>query len=219
MKKRPAAVLFDCDGVIMDSEGPTFRMLRDDLALHGLPLTLEQLERDYIGGTIETVAQRAVAAGARLPESWVSEFYRRMYARLAAGTPLMPGVLAVFDALDAAGIPFAVGSNGTPEKMQITLGQHGLLPRFRAVLSGQALGRPKPAPDLYLLAALQCGANPSACVVIEDSPAGAQAALAAGIPCLGFAPHGTQTPPARGMAALGVPLFHDMQSLPALLGL
>jgi HAD superfamily hydrolase (TIGR01509 family) len=139
-----------------------------------------------------------------------------MYAMLEQGTPLIPGILPVLDALDAAGIPYAVGSNGTPEKMQITLGQHGLIPRFRAVLSGQAIGRPKPAPDLYLLAALQCGADPAACVVIEDSPAGAAAALAAGIPCLGFAPHGPDTPPARKMTNLGVPLFHRLQDLPSL---
>ena len=142
-----------------------------------------------------------------------------MYALLASGTPLMPGVLAVFDALDAAGIPFAVGSNGTPEKMQITLGQHGLMPRFRAVLSGQAMGRPKPAPDLYLAAAAACGAEPATCVVIEDSATGAQAALAAGIPCLGFAPDGPDAPAARKIAALGVPLFHSMAELPARLGL
>jgi HAD superfamily hydrolase (TIGR01509 family) len=219
MTQPPAAVIFDCDGVIVDSEGPTFRLLIDDLAAHGLPLTLQQLETDYIGGTIETVAARATAAGARLPATWVDDIYARMYAMLAQGTPLMPGILSVLDALDAAGIPCAVGSNGTPEKMQITLGQHGLIPRFRAILSGQAIGRPKPAPDLYLMAALHCGANPAACVVIEDSPSGAQAALAARIPVLGFAPQGPDAPPARALAGLGVPLFHRMADLPALLGL
>ncbi len=216
---RPSAVLFDCDGVITDSEGPTFDLLIADLAGHGLPLTRRQLETDYIGGTIETVALRARAAGAVLPEDWVARFYDRMYAMLAEETALIPGVVEVFDRLDAAGVPFAVGSNGTPEKMRISLGQHGLLPRFRAVLSGQALGRPKPAPDVYLAAAAACGAEPAACVVIEDSPSGARAALAAGIPCLGFAPHGSGSPPARGLAALGVPLFHRMSDLPALLEL
>ncbi len=121
-------------------------MLIDDLAAHGLPLTLHQLETDYIGGTVETVATRARAAGASLPDGWVQDFYARMYAMLAAGTPLMPGILSVLDALDDAGIPYAVGSNGTPEKMEITLGQHGLIPRFRAVLSGQALAAPSPRP-------------------------------------------------------------------------
>lgn len=215
----PDAVLFDCDGVIVDSETPTFQMLIADLAFHGLPLTLHQLESDYIGGTIETVGERARAAGATLPPDWVADFYVRMYAMLAKGTPLISGIEQVFDALDAAFIPYAVGSNGTPEKMQITLGQHGLIPRFRAVLSGQQIGRPKPAPDLYLLAALSCHANPAACVVIEDSPTGAEAAIAARIPVLGFAPHGPDTPTAARMAAMGIPLFQTMSDLPALLNL
>jgi HAD superfamily hydrolase (TIGR01509 family) len=213
------AVLFDCDGVLVDSETVSLGMIRDELAAHGLPLPLHQLESDYIGGTMENVADRARAAGASLPDDWVADFYTRLYARLAEGTPLIPGVAALLDRLDAAGIPYAVGSNGSTEKMQITLGQHGLLPRFRAALSGQEIGRPKPAPDIYLLAALQCGANPARCVVIEDSPTGARAALAAGIRCLGFASHGPDTPPARKMADLGIPLFHHMGDLPGLLGL
>jgi beta-phosphoglucomutase-like phosphatase (HAD superfamily) len=215
----PDAVIFDCDGVIVDSEGPTIDLLIEDLARHGLPLTRHQLESDFIGGTIETVATRALEAGARLPAGWVADFYARMYAMLAQGTPLVPGILTVFDALDAAWVPYAVGSNGTDQKMQITLGQHGLIPRFHAILSGQAIGKPKPAPDLYLLAALQCGANPARCMVIEDSPTGARAALAAGIPCLGFAAQGPDTPPAQQMAALKIPLFHHMRDLPALLNL
>lgn len=216
---RPAAVLFDCDGVIVDSEGPTLDLLVDDLASHGLPLTRHRLESDFIGGTIETVAQRATDAGARLTDGWVDAFYARMYAMLARGVPLVPGILDVFDRLDASGIPFAVGSNGPDEKLRISLGQHGLIPRFRAVLSGQAIGKPKPAPDIYILAAAACGAPPDACIVIEDSPTGARAALAAGIPCLGFAVHGPDTPPAQGLVALGVPLFHSMSDLPRHLGL
>lgn len=216
---RPSAVLFDCDGVIVDSEGPTIDLLIDDLARHGLPLTRHQMETEFIGGTIEIIAGRARATGAMLPQDWVADFYSRMYAMLAEGTALIPGILNVLDALDRAGIPYAVGSNGPPEKMQISLGQHGLIPRFRAVLSGQALGNPKPAPDVYLAAAAACGVRPADCVVIEDSPSGARAALAAGIPCLGFAAHGPDTPPARGLVALGIPLFQSMADLPALLHL
>ena len=201
---QPAAVLFDCDGVIVDSELPTFDMLAEDLTAHGLPITPAQVETDFIGGTIEIIADRARAAGASLPEDWVADFYRRLYARLESGIPLVPGILTVLDRLDAAGIPYAVGSNGTAAKMRITLGQHGLLPRFRAVLSGQALGRPKPAPDVYLAAAAACGAAPQDCVVIEDSTSGARAALAANIRCLGYAAHGPQSAPAQKLAALGI---------------
>jgi beta-phosphoglucomutase-like phosphatase (HAD superfamily) len=116
-------------------------------------------------------------------------------------------------------MPYAMGSNGSLEKMQITLGQHGLLHRFRAVLSGQEIGQPKPAPEVYLQAAEACGATPAACVVIEDSANGAKAGLAAGMRVLGYAEHGPDTPTARALTALGVPLFHRMADLPGLIGI
>jgi HAD superfamily hydrolase (TIGR01509 family) len=212
----PKAVLFDCDGVVVDSEQPTLDMLQADLAAHGLPLTMDELTSRYIGGTVEVCGARARAAGATLPEGWVQDFYARMYAMLREHTPLIPGILGVLDALDAAGIPYAMGSNGTPEKMQITLGQHGLIERFKGHLySGQALGRPKPAPDLYLHAAAQLGIAPAECIVIEDSAAGACSARAAGMRCMGYAPHGH----ADRLANEGAIPFTDMTALPKLLGL
>ena len=215
---RPEAVLFDCDGVVVDSEAPTLALFVEELALHGLPLSVASFEEDYLGHTVEMVARQAERAGARLPDGWVAHFYGRMNAMLRAGVPLVPGVLGVLDRLDAAGIPFAMGSNGSLAKMEITLGQHGIAGRFRAVLSGQALGKPKPAPDVYLAAAAACGVLPEACVVIEDSAQGARAGLAAGMRVLGFAAHGPETATARSLVALGVPLFHRMEDLPGLLG-
>ena len=216
---RPDAVLFDCDGVVVDSEGPTLALFVEELAAHGLPLSMEAFEADYLGQTVEMVARQAVAAGARLPEGWVAHFYGRMNALLQAGVLLVPGVLGVLDRLDREGIPYAMGSNGSLAKMKITLGQHGIEGRFRAILSGQALGNPKPAPDVFLAAAWACGADPKACVVIEDSAQGARAGLAAGARVLGFAAHGPDTATARSLKALGVPLFHRMEDLPVLIGL
>lgn len=213
----PAAVLFDCDGVVVDSEETTFDLLAEDFAAHGLPIPRDTIARDYIGGTMADVARRARDAGARLPEDWVDRFYRRLYAHLARGTPLVPGILAVFDALDAAGIPYAIGSNGSEEKMRVTLGQHpGLIARFGGhVYSGQTLGRPKPSPDLYLHAAARLGVTASACIVIEDSPTGARAARAAGMRCLGYA---ARTPGDR-LATEGAVPFARMEDLPRLIGL
>lgn len=215
----PEAVLFDCDGVIVDSEGPTLELFVEELAQHGLPLTQAAFEVDFLGQTVEMVARQAEGAGARLPEGWVAHFYSRMNAAMAAGVPLVPGVLGVLDRLEAAGIPFAMGSNGSLAKMKVTLGQHGIEGRFRAVLSGQALGRPKPAPDVYLAAAAACGVAPQRCVVIEDSAQGARAGLAAGARVLGYAAQGAGTPMARCLTDLGVPLFHRMEELPGLLGI
>ncbi|MFN4155099.1 MAG: HAD family hydrolase [Paracoccaceae bacterium] len=215
--KTPKAVIFDCDGVVVDSEGMTFELLVGEFAAHGLPLTVEVIARDFIGGTMADVAARARAAGAALPDTWVAEFYLRLYAHLAKGTPLIPGILTVLDRLDRAGLPFAMGSNGSDEKMQVTLGQHpGLIARFRGHLySGQTLGVPKPAPDLYLHAARQLGVAPADCVVVEDSPTGARAANAAGMRCLGYAAH----TPAERLEAVGAEPFFDMADLPGLIGL
>lgn len=212
----PKAVIFDCDGVVVDSEHPTLLMVQADLARYGLPVTLDELHDKYVGGTVETVAARARANGARLPDDWVADFYARMYAMLRARTPLIPGILGVLDALDRAGVPYAMGSNGTVEKMHITLGQHGLIDRFRGHLySGQAIGTPKPAPDLFLLAARALAVPPADCVVIEDSVAGATAARAAGMACYGYAPQGDHP----GLRAAGAQVFTAMQDLPALLRL
>jgi HAD superfamily hydrolase (TIGR01509 family) len=213
----PRAVIFDCDGVLVDSEPAAFDLLAEDLAAHGLVLPRAEMERIFIGGTIAGVHVKARSLGATLPNGWVAEFYERLYARLARGTPLVPGVLHLLDTLDAAGIPYAVGSNGSDRKMQVTLGQHpGLLDRFRdRLFSGQTLGAPKPAPDLYLHAARALGQPPAACAVIEDSPTGARAAAAAGIACFGFAPHGG----GAALAAEGAILFRSMADLPRLLGL
>ena len=158
---RPEAVLFDCDGVVVDSEGPTLALVRRGVWRGmGLPLTLDDVRGRLSRRHGRDGGRAGAAAGARLPEGWVAHFYDRMNAMLLAGVPLVPGVLGVLDRLDAAGVPYAMGSNGSLAKMKITLGQHGIEGRFRAVLSGQALGAPKPAPDVYLAAAAACGVRP-----------------------------------------------------------
>jgi beta-phosphoglucomutase-like phosphatase (HAD superfamily) len=122
----------------------------------------------------------------------------------------------VLDRLDRQGIPYAIGSNGPHRKMEITLARCGLAARFAGrTYSREDVAAPKPAPDVYLLAASQAGVAPQDCVVIEDSATGAQAAVAAGMAVFGFA---RETPRAKfeGLTEL---LFDDMAQLPALLGL
>lgn len=213
----PRGVIFDCDGVIVDSEGPTFVLLQKNFAQYGLQVSLHELETDFIGGTMADVEARARLRGADLPASWRSDFYEVLYAHLGQGIPLVSGIIEVLDRLDAKQIPYAVGSNGSDRKMQVTLGQYpGLIDRFQGRLfSGQTLGRPKPAPDLYLHAARALGVDPAFCVVVEDSPTGARAAQAASIACYGYA---ARDDGAR-LRAAGARVFHDMADLPSLLTL
>lgn len=213
----PAAVLFDCDGVVIDSEPPTFNLLAEDLSQRGLTLSHAEMERLFLGGTIERVGKIARELGGDIPDDWVPYFYDRLYARLEQGAPLIPGVMGVFEALDAAGVPYAIGSNGTGRKMEITIGQHRDLARRLQgrLFSGVDLKMLKPAPDLYLHAARALGADPLRCVVIEDSATGARAARAAGMRCMGYAPTGATA----ALLAEGAEPFARMADLPGLLGL
>ena len=210
------AVLFDCDGVIVDSEDIAFALIGAELSAHGLDLSHDQLAGLFLGGTMRGVYVTALERGDDLPPNWVALFYEKLYARLAEGTPLIPGVEALLDRLDAARIAYAIGSNGAMKKMEVTLGQHPqVLRRFRGrMFSGQDLGKPKPAPDLYLHTAAALGMAPGDCVVVEDSPTGARAARAAGMRCFGYAPQGN-----AALAAEGAVLFGDMAEVPGLIGL
>ena len=213
----PEAVIFDCDGVVMDSEGIAFDLLAEQLLEYGHPMTHDQMRQLFLGGTMRSFWTEVRALGVALPDDWVDAQYARMFAALTRYTPLIPGIVHVLDRLDAAGIPYAMGSNGPLRKMQITMGQHpGLMDRFHGhIYSAQALGAPKPAPDVFLHAAAALGMAPAGCVVIEDSVSGARAARAAGMRCLGIAEHDD----GAGLAKAGAVVFHRMSDLPALLGL
>ena len=211
------AVLFDCDGVLVDSEPMTFLALQEDLAAHGLDLTIPQMETMFLGGTLERVRRVANEMGAGLGPDWCDSFYARLYVMLRDRAELMPGVEALLDRLDSAGIAYAVGSNGRRAKMEASLGRHpALWTRLQdRLFSGQDLGCPKPAPDLYLIAAAFLGVAPADCVVVEDSGPGAMAAQAAGMRCLGYAPQGL----AEALVAAGAEIFTDLNKIPKLIGL
>lgn len=211
----PALVIFDCDGVIVDSEILSNRFIRDEMAAHGLDLRLDQIMGLFVGGTIAGVAERARELGAGLPPDWVETFYPRLCDHLALGTPMIPGIVDVLQALDRAQRPYCIGSNGRYAKMKVTLGQHPeLTARFtNNVFAAQDVAHPKPAPDLFLHAAAVMGHAPDTCVVIEDSATGARAARAAGMRCFGYAPDCD----GAHLAAQGATVFHKMPDLPALL--
>ena len=212
----PDMVLFDCDGVLVDSETLTADVLRENLAHHGLQVSRHQLNTLFLGGTIMGLADTARQMGAKLPASWIDDIYEEIFEVLGEQVEAIDGIWQVLDALDEAGIAYAVGSNGPHKKMQVTLGRTGLIERFHGrVYSREDVVAPKPAPDVYLKAAGDAGIPPARCVVIEDSPAGARAGVAAGMLCYGFV---AETPAAR-LEPICDRVFARMSDLPAHLGL
>ena len=213
----PKFVIFDCDGVLVDSEPVTIPLLAEEFARHGLRLTAAEIARDYTGRTIGTVAEMARAAGARLPPDWIDATYAELFDRLARGCPLIAGVPEVLDRLDAAGIGYAVASNGPLAKMEITLGQHPEIYRRvdGRIYSAHSFAAGKPDPQMLLQAAEDAGVAPAACAVIDDSVSGCTAGIRGGMDTYGFAEQGD----GAVLAATGATVFHRMAALPALLGL
>lgn len=207
-------VIFDCDGVLVDSETISNQVMVDNLAGYGLNLSLQNCMSMFVGGTMSGVRDTARKMGADLPDDWTEQIYAQIYDVLRAGVPVIPGIPELLIHLDERGIPFCVASNGRREKMQITLGQNGLWDRFQgAIFSAHEVGSAKPEPGLFQTAAQHFGAKSP--VVIEDSVSGVTAAARAQMRCLGYAAHddGPQ------LAALGAEVFCDMGQVPQLLGL
>jgi HAD superfamily hydrolase (TIGR01509 family) len=215
-------VIFDCDGVLIDSEIIVCRIHADALSEAGYPITADDVLRRFTGmsdasmyGAIEREWGRSLPAGhdARVRER-VAAAYR---SDLAA----IPGVADAIDRVARAGLRRCVASSSTPDKIRFGLELVGLYGRFdpRHVFSATMVARGKPAPDLFLFAAEWMGAMPARCVVIEDSVAGVQAARAAGMRVLGFHGGGHCGPGHAGrlLAAGAAAAFADMAEVPGLL--
>lgn len=209
-------LIFDCDGVLVDSEGPTLSLMAAFFTRNGLPMTSGEADTLFVGGTLRSAGEEAIRRGASLPEGWFADLNGSVIARMAEGVPLIPGVTDLIDQAEAAGITIAVASNGPMEKMRASLGPSGLYQRLESrIYSGHVHGTPKPAPDLVLHAMAQAGVTPSETAMIDDSPSGCRAAVAAGVRCFGFADRGQ----AAALAAVGAEPVPDMATIAARLGL
>lgn len=182
-------VLFDCDGVLVDSERITSRVWAGLLTGYGMPTTTEESLATYLGNSMARCLEIVQERFARTPPAeLLPRFYADVKVALAEEVTPVDGIIDLLDALDAAGVPYGVASNGEHEKMRTTLGATGLLARFEGRrFSAVDVARPKPAPDLFLHAAATLGFAPAHTIVVEDSPLGVQGAHAAGMTVIGYA--------------------------------
>ena len=178
-------VIFDCDGVLVDSEGIAQDLLRRTLLEQGLELSADTVREQFQGRSLSAVqATLRALHGVTLPAQAVDEMGRRLLARFSAGLRPVDGMAALVDGLTARA---CVASSSSRERLHHALAVTGLADRFAgAIFSADDVRRGKPAPDLFLHAARMCGTQPIACVVVEDSPAGLEGARRAGMAAIGF---------------------------------
>lgn len=208
-------VIFDNDGVLVDSESISNRILAAYLTELGHPTTYEDSIRDYMGSAMHRIHELILErSGLRLPDDFDDVFHRRVFDAFRVGLLPVPGVDGVLARLVAEGTPYCVASSGSHERIRVALRTTGLYERFdeKRIFSSQDVGRGKPAPDLFLHAAEVMGVPAGRCAVVEDSPLGVRAAVAAGMDVYGFT---AMTPPEKLSGATG--LFSVMEELPALL--
>ncbi|MFE6361746.1 HAD family hydrolase [Streptomyces sp. NPDC057806] len=209
-------VIFDNDGVLVDSEPISNRLLAAYLTELGHPTTYEDSLRDYMGAAMHRVHDLVEErTGERLPVDFDDVFHARVFAAFERELKPVAGAEEVLAKLAADGVPYCVASSGSHERIRVGHRTTGLARWFEEerIFSSQDVGRGKPAPDLFLYAAERMGVAPERCVVVEDSPLGVRAAVAAGMDVYGFT---AMTPASRLAGATG--LFGAMGELRNLLG-
>lgn len=207
-------VIFDCDGVLIDSEPIANRVFRDQLAQAGLDLPLAEVMRRFVGQTREgCIVLAGEMLGRPLPAAFGPAWDEALHAALEREVRPVPSVPEL---LAGMRLPWCVASNGERPRMELSLRAAGLWPRVQGRLFTAAeVARPKPAPDLFLHAARTIGFAPAATVVVEDTPTGVRAARDAGMRAFAYA--AAAHADVEGLRALGATLFRDMRELPALL--
>lgn len=208
-------VIFDNDGVLVDSEPISNRLLAAYLTELGLPTTYDESIRDYMGSAMHRIHDLVLERhGRSLPPEFDATFHERVFTAFGEELEAVVGASDVVGEVRTAGVPYCLASSGSHERIRVALKKTGLYDLFpeEHIFSSQDVGRGKPAPDLFLHAAAAMGVPPERCVVIEDSPLGVQAARAAGMDVYGFT---AMTPAAK--LADATRLFSSMRELPPLL--
>ncbi len=210
--------IFDCDGVLVDSETISNDVLARALTDEGLPTTLPEARRQFQGLLLAEVVQRAEQQlGRPLPDGWLAAYERARDDAFTRELRAVPGAAGAVARISAAGVRVCVASQGKLEKTRLSLGVTGLRELFGAgaLFSAYDVPRGKPHPDLFLHAAASMGTKPSRCVVVEDTPSGVAAAVTAGMRVFGYVADGDEP----ALRAAGAEVLRSMDELPELLGL
>ncbi|HEY5194861.1 MAG TPA: HAD family hydrolase [Solirubrobacteraceae bacterium] len=211
-------VIFDCDGVLVDSETISNDVLARMLSEEGLPTTLSESRRDYQGMLLSEVFDLAQQKlGRPLAPDWLARYERVRAEAFQHGLQPVPGAVEAVERVRAAGVRVCVASQGKLEKTKLSLditGMRGLFPE-RALFSAYGVARGKPHPDLFLHAAAQMGVPPAGCAVVEDTPSGVMAGVSAGMRVFGYAADSDES----ALEAAGAATFSSLELLPELLAL
>ncbi|MBZ9678194.1 HAD family hydrolase [Mesorhizobium sp. ES1-1] len=215
----PKLVIFDCDGILVDTENMANKRLADWLNAAGYPKSFEFCRKTYSGRSMASVQKEIeTQTEIRLGADFVDRWNAGLPDLFSHGVEEIPFVRDFVEAVRVAGIAYCVATSARISKMHITLGQTGLLPLFEhAMFSSTMVARGKPFPDLFLHAATTMGFAPADCIVIEDSVAGTQAGVAAGMRVFSY--HGDAYSDRDGLIQAGGTPFDDMRSLAGLVPL
>lgn len=211
-------IIFDCDGVLVDSEVISNQVLAQLLTAEGLPTTLVEARRDYQGLLLADVVNEAQAKlGRPLPPDWLACYERERAAAFRLRLRPVRGAADAVRLIRNAGLGACVASQGKLSKTGLSLHLTGLDRLFpeSARFSAESVARGKPWPDLFLRAAKTMGADPAQCVVVEDTPSGVTAAVSAGMRVLGYAADSNE----HALRDAGAEVIYSLDQLPKLLGL
>ncbi len=208
-------VIFDCDGVLVDSEGIANRIIASQLSKLGWHMTPHEAEQRFLGMTLPDMTPLIEAnIGHPVPAEFGPSLMAEFLHRLTTDAIAIPGAIAALDGVTALGMPWRVASNSSHEEMGAKFHRLGISARVAGrTHSYQDVARGKPAPDIYLAAAAAEGVSPAECLVIEDSLTGVRAGRAAGMDVLAYVPRGDTAP----FLALGAVPFSSMSDLPGLI--
>lgn len=179
-------IIFDFDGVVADSEIVSLKTLQAALAVFEIALSLDQTRELFLGTSLRTIASYVKTHGTGDVDAFAKTWEEDLFTSLKADLLPVPFVVDLLDMLDDLGRTYCIASSGTHERIGIALEAMGFVGRFPHIFSSEQVAKGKPAPDLFNFAAATLKLDPSACLVIEDSPFGVQAAKAAGMTCFGF---------------------------------